>query len=215
MDVLAETYFIGQEPEGWTERLGSELTRGFAGELADRISSRLGERMNLDKADREDLAQDLRLKLLRAAHKFHPDRGNWYAFVTKALQNAVRNWIHKYWRTLHPASLEQFTGDDQATLGQDVSLDTPTHLTLQRRRTAQDQSDLEQDVEIVISSLDPEDQVICLGLMTTTSVAELARLLKMPRRTLRDRITKLRPVFASYQMEKYLLDRPPLRLCQR
>ena len=77
-----------------------------------------------------------------------------------------------------------------------------------------DRTDLEQDVQEVLEKLPPGLRVLAERLKSEP-VAKIARDMGVARRTLRDRIAKLRAYFSEDEFREYLTNRTPPRSWNR
>jgi len=61
--------------------------------LAEQEAARRMRRHSLDRADREDLRQEILLAVLERAHRFDPSMATWAGFVTLLARHAAADWL--------------------------------------------------------------------------------------------------------------------------
>ncbi|TWT51758.1 RNA polymerase sigma factor [Thalassoglobus neptunius] len=169
--------------------LGEELTEGFAGRFIQRKAQQISRSLRLNAHDRDDLEQSIRLELWRRSASFDPERGNWQAFVRRAVERLAATEYRKRRDAPTQLSLSLEINGEQAleALVGEEDLDR----RVGRRADSQGRSQLSQDLQSLLNQLDLDSQVIA-ELLQRLSVSEVARQLRMPRSTLVDRIHKLR-----------------------
>jgi len=191
--------------------LSSELSRGFAGRLIRRKAAQLIGKTNLVATDRDDLEQDLRIALMAQLPKFDPTKAHWNAFVTVVVNRQVARLLEyrkrkKRGYTEHVVSLSaQVPGEngEPTELSRMIRPEQQGFLVAMPLHDNQEAFEVEHDVSLVMSKLTDEQRDLCRHLMHR-SVTEAARILRIPRSTIQDRVQEIRQVFAKYELEEYL-----------
>lgn len=163
------------------EELGIDLLRGEAAKIINRSVARILRGMYATSADREDVAQELRLEILRRLKWFDPNRGVWPAFATMVARSQEGRLRRELLQRHRPVGAgEQVTAppEDREAL------------------------DLRLDVEAATSQL-PGELAKLTKLVQADFVATVARRLGIPRRTLRDKLAKLKGHVACRKLSDY------------
>jgi DNA-directed RNA polymerase specialized sigma24 family protein len=141
--------------------------------------------------DADDIAQEFRLGLLRAAGDFDPLQGVPEPFarhVLGRLAGGIRRRRGRVERYGRPFSLDGFeSGEPRETR------------TIAHEATR----DMRIDMKEAIAAL-PNDLIPLVGLLLVSSIADVARAKGMPRSTLQRRIEKLRVHFEKAGLKIYL-----------
>ena len=181
-----------QATDGWDirRRLEAELTTGFAANLIRQKVRRMAERLELCRADEEDLAQDLRLDLLRRSSRYQAERSEWRVFACVVVDRSARSAWRK--RTKRPwTSLI-----DGSVLGQDVETGDLDRRIRGGTVDRASQRVLRLDVRELLSALSADDRDLCQRL-SNGGLSDVARELGIPRSTLQDRVIRLRRKLAA------------------
>ncbi len=164
---------------------------------------RIAHRLGLKEHDQEDLAQDLHVRVLQALSKFDPARvgpAGPVGFVEKVLNNALANFRrdhHAEQRPGSPRSIDTTTAGGPEPLSQ--SLTQEAYDARRRYRSADPEraKDLALDITEPMARLAPSDQELIHQVKTST-ISEAARLLGIPRSTLRSKLNRLRTPFEKF-----------------
>ena len=71
-----------------TVDIDHELTRGFAAQLIRRKAKQIARRFAFKSLDRQELEQEMRLRLWTRFWKFDPEKAHWNAFATTVIEMA-------------------------------------------------------------------------------------------------------------------------------
>jgi RNA polymerase sigma-70 factor (ECF subfamily) len=159
------------------DALGTELMHGFAGRLIRTKVKSICRTLRLPGADEEDLEQQLRLDLLRRSPQFDRSRGTWEAFVSCVTVTRARTHFRRLQGLRRPLAESEL---------QD-GLDGCSRLSARDTHA----SDLVQDLERIQDQLTPDKRRL-LEMLRTSSIAEIARELSVPRTTVSARVKALR-----------------------
>jgi RNA polymerase sigma factor (sigma-70 family) len=172
-----------------------------AAELIRRKAQHLVRRPGFSIQDYDDVAQDLTLLLLRRWPSFDPERGSPHAFITTVLRNAAANLLRdrvtRLRRQGRLCSLQdRVPGPDgrkidrAETLGQEVA-------GARRRNYPRPSAEVARLGSRVMELLDqlPPDLRELAELLKEHPLAEVARILAVPRTTLYARTRRLREWF--------------------
>ncbi|MBE0567941.1 MAG: sigma-70 family RNA polymerase sigma factor [Krumholzibacteria bacterium] len=182
----------------------------FANRIIRRTAARMIGTAGLVEADVPDLQQDLWLELLTRLPKYRADRGNPRAFITLVVRNRRASIIAE--------RLAKKRGNDKPCLSLDaekedakgnsvpfhevLSVDDYLARTRGIPRSQEDLRDLCLDVRALVSSLQPRDRVVCL-LLIDQDVTNVASSVGIPRRSLRDVISRLRQDAEERGLKEY------------
>lgn len=162
-------------------------------ELIRAAARRLSFRSGFQRHEAEDLEQELARRLLDGLRRYDPAAGGRGAFAGVIVRNAVANLLR----------------DRRARKRRDhrtVRLEVPD-TTDQRRsvgaRSAEEQSDLRQDVAAVLGKLSAQDCDLAERVVKT-NVAQAARDLGVPRTTVAEQLRRLRARFERAGLRQYL-----------
>jgi len=164
----------------------------------------------LVEADFPDLQQDLWLELLSRIPDFRADRGSPRAFITLVIRNkratifaerlAAKRGKGKPCHSLDDEHEED--DGDTLPLHETISIDDYLARTRGLVRTQEDIRDLGLDVRALVNSLKPKDRVVCL-LLIDRAVSNVAGVVGVPRRSLRDVISRLRMEALDWGLQEY------------
>ena len=192
--------------------LNEELTTGFAGRYIQRKAKQLVGRARFTDSDRPEIEQDLRIALLERTPKFDPQVRHWNVFVTMVIEQQVATILEsrrtqkcEHSQNITSLSVQVMGEDGEWTeLGRTVGPEHREGVTGRVVRCDQDQSDLQLDLETVLSELPDEMRDLCQRLKND-SISQVARDLGIPRSTLNDRLKKLRAIFEEKGLSGFLL----------
>lgn len=162
----------------------------YATWYAKRKAEKLVEPLELTEFDQDDIEQSLILGLLERWPKFDPSVCKPKEFITWAIKRAVADQIREQRRRLkfEPTEvepLEDLLADDEE--------DLPTSCVCEDHAPVLDRA---MDIQEAMSRLPPEIQEVGRLLMTYT-VVETAQKLGVSRRTVRDRMERLRDALTT------------------
>jgi len=163
------------------------------------------------RSDRDDLEQELVLELLIRLPKYDPTRSKRNTFIKRIVNNKIATIIEtkragkRDYRRCRLSLNDDVNGDDGEPIERYATIDQDEYLLRigKRGRPVSEQSELKIDIEGFIASLPPGLRDLC-DLLKLDNVSVVARLLKIPRFTIYDRITHLRKRFESQGLPKYL-----------
>lgn len=146
--------------------------------------SRIGQ---VQEADRDDLAQHLRLALIEARPNFRPNQGAWPTFVRAVLRITMQDWLRERLRPSRNERLNQsiYSNHDQELAG--WAADLADH----RQPEAFARSEQREALRAVLSHLDTGDQRIA-ELLTRHTPTQVRRLLRMDSKRLYAAIRRVR-----------------------
>ena len=190
-----------------------DLANGFAARLIREKANQLVGRLGFTKSDREDLEQELKLRLWMRSHKFDPAKRHWNVFVTTVVERHVASILQRAGRTKRsadspPVSLSELVADGDDLLVELGATIGPEHreaLTGRYCDSDVNLSDLKFDVEHVLAGL-PDDLRRLCELLKVHCVTDAAQLLGIPRTTASSMITRLRETFAQAGLGEFLPD---------
>ena len=154
--------------------------------LVRRQAARVVNRCGLCAADRDDLAQELHLALLRQACRFDPARGQVQTFVATVIASRTQDFLnHRYAGRRDPHRCVPFTDTSVASAD--------------RCCAAAAQVELRLDVEHALSTMSPGARHVADGLQHG-NVAEVARWLSLTRGQVRHQLALLRRRFEHLRL---------------
>lgn len=182
----------------------------FASRIIRRIATRMIGKTGLVEADIPDLQQDLWLELLSRVPNFRADRGSPRAFITLVVRNKrasilTERMAAKRGNGVPCLSLDFEQEDDDGVpvaFHETISVDDYLQRTRGTIRSEKDRRDLALDVRKVVAKLPSHDRVVCL-LLIDRDVCDIAKVIGLPRSTLRDLIKKLRIICDQAEFKKY------------
>ena len=149
----------------------------YATWLAHRTAAELTESREFNLSDRDDIEQDLIVRLLESWPQFDPAKGSATTFISTVVRNTVSNLIRR-----RQLELRTFVDSDALPVAEEVSHEHDV--------------DLECDVATVLARLSPEDRVLAERLMTS-SIREIATEDDLTVASVRKRVERLRHVFEA------------------
>lgn len=161
--------------------------------------------------DIADIEQDLTRDLLARLPKFDPARGTLSTFANRVVECRLCNLLRHRQTDMRDHRREAFSLNEEieAEVGQmerheTISQDEIDLRTGRYNMPATERDHLRMDITAVVAGLSPELRQVA-NLLMTTSVAEVAREMGIPRRTFREKhLAQLREVFAANRMDDYL-----------
>lgn len=193
-----------------TLNLNDEPTRALAIRMARHKARQLAARTEFSPADREDLAQELLLHVIRRAPKFDPSKGSVQAFIATLIARRAASLLRRETAAKRDAhqccSLNMLVRADDGTrveLASTITEDAPDPRLFKRSRHPQNRVEMASDVATVLSRLPADMRALCERLKRQ-SLSAAARALGVPRSTLATRLAKLRKTFAAAGLAEYL-----------
>jgi RNA polymerase sigma-70 factor (ECF subfamily) len=183
----------------------------FTARLIRRKARQLVGRAGFSRSDREDIEQELRLKLVKHFSSYDSGQGHRHAFVTAVVERHAANLLrdkqaekrdHRRVRSLNVVIADD-EDEGPVELGDTISR---RELDARLGRSTGDQHHLAElvlDTAEVIAGLTPELRKLAERLKTD-SVSRVARDLRVPRTTLNGRIRELRQRFERAGLRDYL-----------
>jgi hypothetical protein len=173
---------------------------------AKRKAARLRDRIRDPAVGRDDLEQELFLRVWPRVARCHPNAKSLAALTATVVRREVARLLHERFAQKRDrrglASLDAM-GAGRAC-GDDASASLEPDADRRRRRLGeQDRSDLAADLQTVIAEL-PPDLGAALDGLKTESVSAVTRVMGVRRSTLDGRVRRLRRQFESADMDKYL-----------
>lgn len=143
-------------------------------------------------ADRDDLAQHLRLALLKAIPNYRRRQGAWSTFVRVIIHTTLQGWLRGRLRQCRNERCAQsiFTGDSQGLAS--WALDIVDH----SQSESLEHDDQREAVQVMLTHLDDEDRQIAQLLMEHTP-SEVSRLTGRDRSHIYAAMLRMREVCAS------------------
>ncbi len=181
-------------------------TRGIIRRKVKQLIGRAG----FTKQDREDLEQDLLVRVLQSMPRFDEDQAHFNKFVTAVVERYVANILrnkkaekrdHRRVKSLNVTIdvAEEGATEFAQTIG-DRELDARL---CRQRRTDEELSQLGDDLAILIATL-PDDWQTMLKLRKSRPMAEVAREMDLPRTTLVGWMKQIRQRFEDAGLRDYL-----------
>lgn len=182
----------------------------FAARLISNVAGRMVGKTGLLPDDIPDLQQDLWLELLSRLPSYRSERGGPRAFITLVVKNGAASILKtraaaKRGNDRPCLSLHREHEDDDGgsvELHEAISADDYLRRTRGTIRSEEERQDLALDVRKIVSELPPIDRVVCL-LLIDQDVCGVARVVGIPRSTLRDLIKRLRLIGEEAGLEEY------------
>lgn len=183
----------------------------FTARLIRRKARQLVGRAGFTRSDREDIEQELRLKLLKHFSSYDPQQGHRHAFVTAVVERHAANLLRDRQAEKRDhrrvCSLNVVIADEEdegpVELGDTIGR---RELDARLGRSLRDQQELAElvlDMADVIAGLTPELRDLAERLKAD-SASQVARDLGVPRTTLNGTIQKLRQRFEGAGLRDYL-----------
>lgn len=166
---------------------------------------------SFDQHDREDLEQEIYIRVAKSVEQFDEKVGHLYPFICTLVQRHLANLVRNRGRSkrgpsrIGSLSLMVTLPDGGSTelsqlIGED---DRNRRLGRESRLSEQDLTDLQIDLAQEIAKL-PEQWRHLLQRRQTQSMSEIARDLGVPRTTLNDWMRHIRSRFEAVGLDKYL-----------
>jgi RNA polymerase sigma factor (sigma-70 family) len=169
--------------------------------------SRLIGKAGFRHQDREDLAQDFVVDLLRRLESFNPKRSPRRHFVIMVVKNYASSLLTKRharkrdYRKVISLHTPVNSGDGTVSeLGQTISQEEYDNKHGRAGSDRKEKVELAIDVRYRLSTLSAEDQSLA-RLLTIHSVSDVAEIQRLPRSTVSYRVRRLRPRFRGTQLE--------------
>ena len=190
------------------------FTLGFVRKSSRQLAGQMGIQ------DREDVEQELFLKLVGRLDAADPDHPRWKAFVAKTVRRHVLSLIrhrlaqkrdHRRCRSLHATTDRE---DGSMALAETVEGGDIPSGRGRSCRSIQEQAELALDVADCLASIDDERHREFCDRLKHDSISRIARDMKIPRTTLNSWISRLRRRFEERGLDAYLgahvrqIDRP-------
>jgi RNA polymerase sigma-70 factor (ECF subfamily) len=183
----------------------------FVRGLIRRKAAQIARRRGFTPSDRDDLEQELTLRLLQRWHSFDPGRSPAHAFIALVVRHAVANVLrHRHAACRDPGpvgSLQRLVpadeGDPPPTLADTVGAQAHEARSGRRPRSDEERSQLAADTAAVLDRL-PADLGALAEALKTHSLAEVARAWGVARSTLQSPLQRLRQHWEQAGMRDYL-----------
>jgi RNA polymerase sigma-70 factor (ECF subfamily) len=190
------------------------FTQGIIRRKAKQLVGRTG----FTEHDREDIQQDLLVRILQGLRRFDPSRGHRNRFITTVAERYVANILrNKQAQKRDHRRVSSLNQTVETTSGKPVRLERAisdrernSHL-YRHQRSDEELAQLALDMAEVIASL-PESWQMLLKLRKTRTMAKIASELGVPRTTLNDQMRRIRQRFEDAGMREYLEESPSSRL---
>jgi len=164
----------------------------------------LARRADFSRSDEEDLAQDMRLHLLRRAHRFDPTRSSYTTFVARVIDSWIATMLRDRRRRKRAAGLEaqSLEGTRVVDDGASASLRDVLHSEQVLGRTAigpDDEAARRELIAVVariVGSMPPPLPDICMRL-SHQSHAAIRRELGLSRRQFDGAMARIRKSFGD------------------
>jgi RNA polymerase sigma factor (sigma-70 family) len=191
--------------------LNEQLTRGFAAKMIRQKAKQLVGHFGLMKSDREDIEQELKLALLERFDRFNPNTANWEAFTTMIVDHRIASLIDERWaekrefchNVVSLATQVPDTDGEQVELAQQIGGKHQERVTGVSLSDPIAEVELAHDLDVVCAKLPPDLREL-VERLKYEPVAQIARDMGVSRRTLRDRVSKLRAHFEADDLQEYL-----------
>ncbi len=186
-----------------------KIDRFSRGIIRRKIKQLIG-RAGFTKQDREDLEQELILRLLQRWPRFNPNLAHRNVFTTTVIERFVATILRdkqaekRDHRRVTSLNVTVNIGEDEtAELADTIS---KRELDAQRGRSPhsdEELAQLRQDLAEIIAKL-PEKLKALAERLKTETVSEIARNLGIPRTTLHESVRRLRQRFENTGLKEYL-----------
>jgi len=188
------------------EKKIDRFTRGI---VRRKIAQLIG-RAGFAKQDREDLEQELTLRVLQSLPSFDPAQAHRNVFTTTVVERFVDNILrHRgaekrdYRRISSLNVMIDIEDEGSVELGETVSQRELHSRTGRHPRSNEELAQLAHDVADVMATL-PNDLRDLVELLEIKTVSEAARAMGVPRTTLNESVRRLRRRFESAGLKDYL-----------
>lgn len=182
----------------------------FSTSVVRRAARRMIGRAGFQSHDRDDIEQELWLKLLRHAESFDPKRAHWHVFVTTVVNRCAANLLRDQRALKRDRDrLDSLHGKVKAPGEAPVELGDCLDTTERNRHRGQaprdqlEQESLAVDVTSLLEKLNDDDRDLAERLRET-SISQAARELGVPRTTLNDAVRRLRQRFEDAALRDWL-----------
>jgi RNA polymerase sigma-70 factor (ECF subfamily) len=159
----------------------------FTRSIIRRKIKQLVGRAGFTRQDREDLEQELMLRLLQSLHRFDPDQGHQNVFVTTVIERAFAMIVRERLAKKRDGGVVRSLDDEPVD-----SLPSD-----------QEAFDLASDLADILARL-PDDLRALAERLKSQSVSQAARDLGVPRTTLQRQVQRLRQIFEDAGLRIYL-----------
>ena len=161
--------------------------------------------------DFADIKQDLFQDLIERLPLFDPAKASLHTFADRIVTRRCCNLLRDRHAGCRDHRLEAFSLDDlveaedgPAERHETVSQDEADLRSGRRNQAAEERAHLMMDVNAVVANLPPKLRRAA-ELLRTESVVEAARIMGVPRRTMREKyVAPLRAIFAEARLDGYL-----------
>lgn len=186
-----------------------KLDRFTHGIIRRKINQLVG-RAGFIRQDRDDLQQDLFLRVLQSLPSFNSRRGHRNKFITAVVERHVANILRnkraekRDHRRIGSLNVMVRIGEDETTeLAETIGQRELDARRGRHPRSQEELAQLAQDMAEVIAKL-PEELRDLAERMKTQSVAEIARDMGIPRTTLHESVRRLRQRFEKAGLKHYV-----------
>lgn len=199
--------------------LQHELTDGTAARMVRAKAKRLVGHQRLRSEDQRDIEQELMIAVFEAFPTFDAEVACWPAFVATIVERHASRILRdrKAQKRNPPGEVVSLSthfveseGGGLVPLSDQIGGECRELLTGEYRLPEAELTEFQVEVNDIVSGFPAELRDICERLSHQT-VAEIARDLRIPRRTLRDRICDIRRRFVEAGFEDFPEKAPPSR----
>ena len=182
---------------------GELILDGFTTRLIRRKARQVVRRAGFSRSDRDDIEQELRLKLVKDLASYDPDQGHRHAFVVTVVERCVANLLRNRAAEKRgcrcTCSLDVVIEDGEegpTELGETIGDRQYNARRVRWPRDAHELIELTADIEKVLADLPPELRELAEALKSE-SISAIARRTSTPRTTLYQRVRQLRRRFVE------------------
>jgi RNA polymerase sigma factor (sigma-70 family) len=184
-----------------------KFTQGFVRKKARQLAGKFG----FKRHDRDEIAQQLYLKLVKHLDAADPDDPKWKAFVAITVYRCIANLIRDnkaekrdYRRACSIHVVIGADGDGPVELADTISEhEIPAHRA-RAKRSERDLADLQIDMAACIADLPDENHREFCERLKHDSISQIARDTGIPRTTLSAWLVRLRRRFEEHGLRDYL-----------
>ncbi|MBX3433291.1 MAG: sigma-70 family RNA polymerase sigma factor [Pirellulales bacterium] len=183
------------------------FTQGYVRKKARQIAGRYGFR----RSDRDDIEQELYLKLSKHLDGADPGDPKWRAFVAvtvdRRIASLIRDGVAEKRDHRRTGSLHVVIGSHEGepvTIADTVTVHNASAQRADRHRTESDYVEVQVDVTESIATLSEATLRELCERLKHDSVSKVARDMGIPRTTLNSWITKLRSRFENRGLREYV-----------
>nr|BDD45924.1 hypothetical protein 4 [Pseudomonadaceae bacterium] len=184
-----------------------EFTEGYVRKRARQLAGKFG----FKRHDRDDIEQQLYLKLAKHLHAADPNDPKWKAFVAITVDRRIASLIrdNKAEKRDHrrACSIHVVVGTDDdgpVELAETISEHEIPARRVRAKRGERDLADLQIDMADCIADLPEEKHRELCERLKHDSISQVARDMEIPRTTLNAWIRKLRQRFEEQGLKEYL-----------